>query len=516
MPAPVTLDGHSLSIEDVVAVARHGAAVAVAPESLAAAAASRATVEAAIARGDTIYGVTTGFGRLAHVRVPPELARQLQLNLVRSHASGVGDALPVEAVRAMMLLRANVLLRGTSGVRPVLPELIVTMLNRRVHPRVPAQGSVGASGDLAPLAHLALALIGEGEDGAALRAAGLRPITLEAKEGLAFVNGTQAQTGLAALLVRDAWTLWRTAHAAAAMSLEAVRGTPAPFDPRIQDARPYPFQRRSAALLRALLADSEIRESHRANDPRVQDAYSLRCTPQVLGAVGEGLAFAERLVATELNAATDNPLVFDGDVVSGGNFHGQPIALALDVVAIVLATLAGLAERRLERIVNPDLSSGLPAFLARQPGLESGFMSAQIAAAALVADCRVLATPASVQSVPTEANQEDVVPMGMSAAWKADRILGNATRVVAIELLAAAQGLEFLKPLAPGKGVAKSYAALRREVAALEGDRSLTADIERVAAGVRAGGYDPGEGEGEGKGDGVRERDGDGRRKTSK
>ncbi len=491
MPPTVTLDGRSLSIGDVVAVARHNAPVAVAPHSLAAVNASRRTIEAAIARGETIYGVTTGFGKLAHVRIKPEQARQLQLNLVRSHASGVGDPLSVETVRAMMLLRANVLLRGTSGVRAALPELIVEMLNRQVHPRVPSQGSVGASGDLAPLAHLALAMIGEGDDGAALKARGLRPITLEAKEGLAFVNGTQAQTGLAALLVHDAWVLWRTAHAAAAMSLEAVRGTPDPFDARIHDARPHAFQQRSAALLRELLADSEIRESHRANDPRVQDAYSLRCTPQVLGAVGEGLGFAERLVATELNAATDNPLVFDGAVLSGGNFHGQPIALALDVVGIALTTLAGLAERRLERIVNPDLSSGLPAFLARDPGVESGFMTPQIAAAALVADCRVLATPASVQSVPTEGNQEDVVPMGMSAAWKAGRILDNAGRIVAIELLAAAQGLEFLKPLAPGRGVARSYAALRREVPALDGDRPLTGDIERIAAGIRDGKFDP-------------------------
>jgi len=391
----------------------------------------------------------------------------------------------------MMLLRANVLVRGTSGVRPALPELIVAMLNKRVHPRVPSQGSVGASGDLAPLAHLALAMIGEGEDGGAVQARGLQPIALEAKEGLAFVNGTQAQTGVAALVIHDAWVLWRTAHAAAAMSLEATRGTPEPFDPRIHEARPHRFQQRSAALLRELLADSQIRESHRDNDPRVQDAYSLRCSPQVLGAVGEGMAFAEQLVAVELNAATDNPLVFDGAVLSGGNFHGQPVALALDVLGIALATLAGLAERRIERIVNPDLSSGLPAFLAGDPGMESGFMTPQIAAAALVADCRILATPASVQSVPTEGNQEDVVPMGMSAAWKAERILANATRIVAIELLAAAQGLEYLKPLRPGRGVAESYAAVRGAAPPLHGDRPLTADIERVAAGIRAGKFDP-------------------------
>ena len=480
-PSPVTLDGQSLSLADVVAVARGNAPVTLDSKALDAVRQSRRAVEAAVERGETIYGVNTGFGKLAHVRIPPDQARQLQLNLIRSHASGVGEPLGQDAVRAMMLLRANVLARGTSGVRPVLPELLVEMLNRKIHPTVPSQGSVGASGDLAPLSHLALAMIGEGD----VRVP--NPITLEAKEGLAFVNGTQAQTGLAALLVTDAWTLWRSAHGAAAMSLEAVRGTPDPFDARIHDARPHPWQQRSAALLRELLADSEIRESHRENDPRVQDAYSLRCTPQVLGAVGEGLAFAERLVATELNAATDNPLVFGDDILSGGNFHGQPIALALDVVGIALTTLAGLSERRLERVVNPDLSSGLPAFLARDPGLESGFMTAQIAAAALVADCRVLATPASVQSVPTEGNQEDVVPMGMSAAWKAGRILANAERIVAIELLAAAQGLEYLKPLRPARVVDRLHAAIRNVSAALTGDRPLTTDIERIARGIRAG-----------------------------
>jgi histidine ammonia-lyase len=491
MPASVTLDGRSLSIAEVVAVARHGAPVSLSAEALREVARSREVIAQAVARGATVYGVTTGFGKLAHVRVPLDRLAQLQVNLIRSHASGVGEPLPIEAVRAMMVLRVNVLARGTSGVRPRLPELIVEMLNRGVHPRVPSQGSVGASGDLAPLAHLALAMIGEGEDGAALRGAGIEPIVLEAKEGLAFVNGTQAQTGLAALLVHDAWVLWRTAHAAAAMSLEAVRGTPEPFDPRIHDARPHPFQQRSAALLRDLLAESAIRESHRTGDPRVQDAYSLRCTPQILGAVGEGLAFAERIVTTELNAATDNPLVFGADVVSGGNFHGQPLALALDVAAIALATLAGLAERRIERMVNPDLSSGLPAFLAREPGVECGFMTAQITAAALAAECRVLATPASVQSIPTEGNQEDVVPMGMTAAWKAERVLANAVRTVAIELLAGAQGLEFLKPLTPGRGVARTRAAIRRAVAPLEADRPLTGDIERIAAGIRAGTFEP-------------------------
>ena len=480
MPHSVTLDGSSLSIPDVVAVARREAQVAVDPGARSRVEASRKAVEAALERGQTIYGVNTGFGKLAHVRIPPDKLGQLQVNLIRSHASGVGEPLPEDTVRAMMLLRANVLLRGTSGVRPAVPELLVAMLNRGVHPVVPSQGSVGASGDLAPLAHLALAVIGEGEDGAAVREAGLEPLALEAKEGIAFVNGTQAQTGAAALLVHDAWTLWYAAHAAAAMSLEAVRGTPEPFDARIHDARPHDWQRRSAEVLRGLLADSEIRESHRENDPRVQDAYSLRCTPQILGAVGEGIAFAERLVETELNASTDNPLVFGDAVLSGGNFHGQPIALALDVLAVVLTTLAGLAERRLERVVNPDLSSGLPAFLAHDPGLESGFMTPQIAAAALAAECRVLATPASVQSLPTEANQEDVVPMGMTASWKAERVLANAERIVAIELLAGAQGLEFLKPLRPGAGVRKAYAAVRGAAAARTADLPFTADIEAV------------------------------------
>lgn len=487
MPSTITLDGRSLTVADVVTASRQHAPIAIAPAARARVAQARAAVEAALARGETIYGVNTGFGKLAHVRIPPDRLRDLQLNLIRSHASGVGEPLPVEAVRAMMLLRANVLLMETSGVRPVLAETLVAMLNAKLHPVVPSQGSVGASGDLAPLSHLALALIGEGADGARLRAAGLTPVTLEAKEGIAFVNGTQAQTGLAALLVHDAWTLWRTAHAAAAMSLEAVRGTPVPFDARIHAVRPHPFQQRSAALLRDLLDDSEIRESHRHDDPRVQDAYSLRCTPQILGAVGEGIAFAERQVVTELNAATDNPLVFGAEVLSGGNFHGQPIAFALDVLGIALVTLAGLAERRLERVVNPDLSSGLPAFLARDPGLDSGFMTAQIAAAALVADARVLANPASVQSIPTEGNQEDFVPMGMTAAWKARRIYDDAARVVAIELLAAAQGLEFLKPLRPGRGVARIHEAVRRFAPPLVADRAMGEEIERVALGIQAG-----------------------------
>jgi len=429
----------------------------------------------------------------------------LQVNLIRSHAAGVGTPLPAEVVRAVMLLRANVLLRPTSGVRPELVEALVAMLNAGVVPVVPEQGSVGASGDLAPLSHIALALMGEGEvlaDGGttsarqALDAAGLAPFVLAPKEGLAFINGTQAQTALLALLVHDARVLWRTAVGAAAMSLEALRGTPAPLDPRIHAARPHRGQSEAAALMRALLTNSEIRESHRENDPRVQDAYSLRCAPQVMGAVLDAIRFAEDTVAVELNASTDNPLVFDdGEVISGGNFHGQPVAQALDVLAMTLTTLQAIAERRVERLVNPDLSQGLPAFLTDDPGLSSGFMMVQITAASLVAESRAIAMPASIGSIPTDANQEDFVPMGMASAWKAQRILANAQRVVAAELLCAAQGLEFLKPLSPGQGVADLHRRLRGltpGVARLGPDRPPAPDLERLTSAVALGELDPG------------------------
>lgn len=404
-----------------------------------------------------------------------------------------------------MLLRANVLLRPTSGVRPELVEALVAMLNAGVLPVVPEQGSVGASGDLAPLSHIGLALMGEGEVLApngvpapaleALTAAGLKPYRFAPKEGLAFINGTQAQTALLALLVHDAGVLWRTAIGAAAMSLEALRGTPSPLDPRIHQARPHRGQIEAAALMRGLLEHSEIRESHRENDPRVQDAYSLRCAPQVLGAVADAIRFAEETVGVELNASTDNPLVFgDGEVISGGNFHGQPVAQALDVLAMTLTTLQAIAERRVERLVNPDLSQGLPAFLTGDPGLSSGLMMVQITAASLVAESRALAMPASIGSIPTDANQEDFVPMGMAAGFKAVRILVNAQRVVAAELFCAAQGLEFLKPLAPGRGVAALYRRLRSmtpPVLPLTADRPPGPDLERVARAVAGGELDP-------------------------
>ena len=507
MPTPrLTLDGRSLTIADVVRIAREpGVQVGLDTAARDALVRSRALVQRAIDTGQTIYGINTGFGKLANVRVAVHQLEQLQTNLIRSHAAGVGAPLPSGVVRAVMLLRANVLLRPTSGVRPELVDALVAMLNAGVVPVVPEQGSVGASGDLAPLSHIGLALMGEGSvlaaggpraAEAALSEAGLAPFRFAPKEGLAFINGTQAQTALLALLVHDAEVLWRTATAAAALSLEALRGTPAPLDPRIHEARPHRGQVAAARLMRELLADSEIRESHRENDPRVQDAYSLRCAPQVLGAVADAIRFAGETAAIELNASTDNPLVFaDGEVISGGNFHGQPVAQALDVLALTLTTLQAIAERRVERLVNPDLSQGLPAFLTHDPGLCSGFMMVQITAASLVAESRALAMPASIGSIPTDANQEDFVPMGMAAAFKAQRILANAQRVVAAELLCGAQGLEFLRPLRPGRGVERLWQRLRGltpPVLALREDRPPAPDLERLALAVAAGELDPG------------------------
>jgi histidine ammonia-lyase len=504
---PLILTGRSLTIADVVTLARDPSQrVELEPAALGRLRESRARVEQAIARGETVYGINTGFGKLANVRIPPDQLDQLQVNLIRSHAAGVGEPLPPDVVRAAMLLRANVLLRSTSGVRPDLVAALAALLNAGLIPRVPEQGSVGASGDLAPLSHIAMALMGEGEllggdgrsglaAGPSLERAGLTPYRFAPKEGISFINGTQAQTALLALLVHDAERLWRTAVGAAAMSLEALRGTPTPLDPRIHQARPHPGQIRTADLMRELLADSEIRESHRENDPRVQDAYSLRCTPQVLGAVADAIRFAREVAAIELNGSTDNPLVFeDGAVLSGGNFHGQPVAQALDFLAVALTTLQAIAERRVERLVNPDLSQGLPAFLTRDPGLSSGLMMVQITAASLVAESRTLAAPASTGSIPTDANQEDFVPMGMAAAFKTRRILANAERVVASEFLCAAQGLDFLLPLRPGRGVARLHARVRdpaQGVTPLADDRPPTPDLERLARLVAGGGLDP-------------------------
>lgn len=490
--------GDRLRLEDIEKVARGEVAeVKLAAEARARVEAARAFVDRIVEEGRVVYGITTGFGALAHVVIPPDRIRELQANLIRSHASGVGAPLPIEEVRAITLLRANVLARGHSGVRPVVIDLLLELLNRGVHPVIPERGSVGASGDLAPLSHLALVLMGEGEafyggerlPGAeALRRAGLEPLTLEAKEGLALNNGTQAHTGIGVLALLAAERAVDTAEVAGAMSLEGLRGTPDAFDELIQRVRPHPGQAASAARLRWLLRDSEIRESHRENDPRVQDAYSLRCMPQVHGAARQALSYARQVLEIEVNSATDNPLIFpeEGKVLSGGNFHGQPIAQVLDVVAMACADLASMSERRIARLIDPALS-GLPAFLTREPGVHSGLMMAQIVAASLVTELKLRAQPASVDSVPTDANQEDHVSMGMASALKLRESVRLLETMLALELLTAAQALEFLKPLRPGRGVEEAYTLVREKVPALEGDRSLSPDIAALEELVRCG-----------------------------
>jgi histidine ammonia-lyase len=500
MTRELLLDGQSLTIGDVHAVAVGELTVRLAGSARERIARAREIVAGVVERGDAVYGITTGFGKLSEVAIPPDRLAELQVNLVRSHAAGVGPLLAEREVRAMMLLRANVIAKGYSGARAELVDLLLGMLDAGLYPPVPEQGSVGASGDLAPLAHLALAMIGEGEllgkgrSGSArqrLEEAGLAPITLAPKEGLTLINGTQAHTGIAALALVDAMRLWRAAHVAGAMSLEGLMGTPAAFDERIHDARGQVGQRESAAILRELLAESEIRESHRTGDPRVQDAYSLRCMPQVHGPVLDALRFAESLVGREINAGTDNPLVFDdGTIVSGGNFHGQAVALALDVLAIALTNLAVIAERRIDRLVNPDLNQGLPPFLTRDAGVSSGFMIAQVTAAAVTSECKVLAHPSSVDSIPTDGNKEDVVPMAMGAAWKLRRVLDNVRHVLAIELMCAAQAIELRAPLHPAVRVRRALAVVRSRVAPLVEDRVLSGDMSALAAAIAAGDFD--------------------------
>ena len=497
MDGSIEISGRTLTLEQVVRVARDpGVPVALADEAVRAVERARAVVEAAVERGDRIYGVTTGFGRLAEVVISPHERDELQLNLVRSHASGVGDPLPEDAVRAIMLLRANALARGHSGCRPVVVERLVEMLNHGIHPVVPHAGSVGASGDLAPLAHVALALVGEGQvtvDGRrrpareALDEAGLAPLSLRAKEGLALINGTQVTTALGVLALLDAETALEAAECAGALTLEALMGTPDAFRAEVHALRPQPGQVETARRLRTLLAGSEIRESHRHGDPRVQDAYALRCMPQVHGAVRQGLVYVRSVLETEVNAVTDNPLIFpdaagaadpaqadaEPPVVSAGNFHAQ----------------ASVSERRTERLLNPDLS-GLPAFLATRPGLESGFMIAQVTAVDLTAEMRVLAHPASVDSIPTSANQEDHVSMGMAAARKARRAARCAQYVVAVELLCGAEALEHRRPLRSSAAVEAVHGAVRERVAPLDGDRALTADLEALRELVASGALD--------------------------
>src|SRR3989475_11911352 len=445
--------GEQISLLQLAAVAVGGEAVHISPLAHSRILASRKLIEQIVARDAVVYGVTTGFGKLSDVRIPQSELRQLQLNLVRSHSCGIGNPLSEAEVRAMIVLRANVLSLGFSGIRCEVIELLCEMLNRRVYPVIPEKGSVGASGDLAPLAHLALSLIGEGEaffqcermeSREALRRAGLKPVELQAKEGLALLNGTQAMHAVGGLALLRAQDLARGADVAGAMSLEALKGTPAAFDLRLQDARPHPGQKAVAEHLLSLMEGSEIRQSHLTGDPRVQDAYSLRCMPQVHGAVRGALAHCEDVLLIESASATDNPLVFveSGEVISGGNFHGAPLAFAFDYAAIAIADLMSMSERRTDRLVNPDKNEGLPAFLARRPGVESGFMIAQVAAASLVNEARVLAHPASIDNVSTSGGKEDHVSMGMTSALKLRSIVDLAENLFAIELLTAAEALE--------------------------------------------------------------------------
>jgi histidine ammonia-lyase len=496
MPRSALLTGQDLTREDFYAVVLENRRVALDAHARNAMRRSRALVERMIRERKVVYGVTTGFGSLATEHIEPAQVRELQLNLVRSHACGVGEPLDEAETRGLLLLRANALARGLSGVRPQVVELLCDFLNRGVHPVVPSRGSVGASGDLAPLAHVALALVGEGEvvfrgrritAAATLAAIKRKPLRLEAKEGLALVNGTQAMLAVGLLALRQAEILVDTADVAGALSLDALRGSPAAFDPRLHRARPHPGQFVTAQNLSRLNRGSTIRESHR-DCPRLQDAYSLRCMPQVHGAVRDALAYARRVFEIEMNSATDNPLVFarDGEVISGGNFHGQPLATALDLVAIVLTQLGTISERRIDRLVNP-LTSELPPFLTERPGLESGFMMAQIVAAALASENKVYAHPASVDSIPTSGNKEDFVSMGMAAALKLRPLVANVFTILAIELLAASQALDLLAPLKTGHLAEEARVLVRRVSARVTRDRPLSRDIAHVGELVRAG-----------------------------
>jgi len=497
----IEIDGNTLSLDQVEEVAASRATqVSLSDTARAQIRRARTYLETRVASGEKIYGVNTGFGRMAETTISADRSELLQTNLVRSHAAGVGDPLPEREVRALMLLRANSLARGHSGCRIEVVERLIEFLNLGLHPWVPSAGSVGASGDLGPLAHIALALIGEGDllhDGRRqataplLDEAGLDPVRLREKEGLALINGTQATTGLGVLAFQRGARALEAVEVAGAMSLEALRGTPDAFAEEIQSVRPHSGQIRSAAILRELLVGSEIRESHRTDDPRVQDAYSLRCMPQVHGAARQALDYVREVLEVEVNSTTDNPLVLpDADlIVSGGNFHAQIVAQALDLMVLALTDVAAISERRVERLLNPDLS-GLPAFLAASPGLESGFMIAQVTAADLTSELRTLSHPASADTVSTSAAREDHVSMGFWAARKARRAVECLEAVVAIELLCAAQGLEHQRPLRPGRGVEKAWATIRRKVPPLEGDRPPGVDAERIIELIREGALD--------------------------
>jgi histidine ammonia-lyase len=484
----ILLDGSSLTLPELLAIAHDFAPVGLAPDARTRVLAARAVVERKAAEPEPTYGINTGFGSLSDVRIPPESLAELQLNLIRSHAAGVGEPLPVPVVRATMALRANVLAKGFSGIRVETLEALLALLNARVHPIIPSRGSVGASGDLAPLAHLALVLIGEGAvTDRTLQDAGLAPVRLDAKEGLALINGTQPSAAALALAWHGAARLADAADIAAAMSIDALRGSAKPFEARIHDARPFDGQRHAAARIAALMAGSDINESH-ANCGRVQDAYCMRCAAQVHGAARDAFTFVERAVVIEANAGTDNPMVFadTGDIISGGNFHGAPVALAADVLAIAVTHLATISERRCDRMLNSAIS-GLPPFLTEHSGLHSGLMMAQVTAAALTSELKGLAHPASVDTIPTSAGKEDHVSMSMGAALKAARAVDLARTVVAIELLCAAQGLDFLLPLRSSPALRRAHAALREVVPTLTQDRSPAPDIARIAARIADG-----------------------------
>ena len=492
----VELDGSHLTFDEVRRVAARDEPVRLSPSAVRAMQKSRAVVEKLAAGDDAVYAVNTGVGLLADVRVPPDELDQLQRNVIRSHACGVGPPLAREEVRAMMLIRANVLAKGFSGIRPVVAERLCDLLNHGVTPVVPSQGSVGASGDLAPLAHIGLVLIGEGEadfagqritGGEALRRGGVGSIVLASKEGISLVNGTQAMLALGVLQLTAATELAEAADLICAMTVDGLRGTPRAFDARVHETRPFPGQIASAANLARYLEGSQIRQSHIACR-RVQDAYSLRCAPQVHGAVRDAIENARRVFEIELNAVTDNPLVVGDEIFSAGNFHGEPLALQLDALAVALTVLSGISERRVDRLVNPALNEELPPFLTNHAGLESGFMMLQVTAAALVAENRVLAHPASTGSITTSGNKEDFVSMGMTAASKLKRVVTNTRYVLAIELLTAARALDCLAPLRSSEAIERVRAGLREISPPWTGDRSLGADIEKTAAWIAAGG----------------------------
>jgi histidine ammonia-lyase len=495
------LNGKTLTLEEVREVAVEQRPLLLDPDAREAVIRARAVVDALVEKDEIAYAITTGVGKLSDVHIKGDQIRELQINLVRSHCVGVGEPLSVSETRAMMVLRANSLAKGFSGIRPVTLDTLCEMLNRGVTPVVPSQGSVGASGDLAPLSHIALALVGEGDcwgekgwgrvaSAEALKKTGIQPVVLEAKEAVSLINGTQAMLACGTLALLAAEILVDSADAIASLSLDALKGTDAAFDERIHQARPHAGQVQTAANLRRLLEGSAIRESHRECG-KVQDAYSLRCIPQVHGAVRDALAYCRSVFEIEANSAVDNPLVFpkssrhadgEGDVISGGNFHGEPIAFALDFLAIALSALAGISERRLERMVNPALSDGLPPFLAPGAGLHSGFMMAQVTAAALVSENKVYAHPASADSITTSGNKEDFVSMGMTGAIKLKRVVENTRNVIAIEAMAAAQAVDFLAPLKPSKRGQAAVAAIRTVSPAIEKDRVMSGDFERISA----------------------------------